>query len=94
MSEPRYILAVSGGDILTCIRCDSEAPTVHREHLSPDGKLSGRLCKFCDETELGTIIAYERQAPLGQVQLARSIAQALNLVYWNGKRVPQENVDA
>lgn len=97
MSEPRYILAMSGNDIATCIRCDSEVPTTFASGLAHEDwakrDLSGRICKFCFETELGCILAYPRQAPPGHVTMARAIAQALNIIHWDGKPALRENVD-
>jgi hypothetical protein len=72
------------GDIETCCRCDSEAPTYFAERLShPDmhkENLSGYVCRFCYETELGSILGFPRSQAPGVVELTRALAQALNLL--------------
>ena len=94
-----YFLAHRNGDIVSCFRCDSAAPTteVPSIHLSgerdkPDAENSTqRVCKFCYETEIGHILAYPRgQGDL--LPLARALCQAFNLIHWDGKTPPEVEV--
>ena len=61
---------------IECSRCGSEAPTIDLHEGLPE-----HLCKFCYETELGTILKYRDQYP-GQTTLTRALCKAFNMLYW------------
>jgi hypothetical protein len=95
-----YAVAMCDDDIIECCRCNSAAPTaaVLGRHLSntPEAYRDKpmRICKFCYETELGSILAYPSLYTGTEKSLARAMCQAFNLMHWDGKVVPTETVDA
>lgn len=80
VGDVTYTLKREGGFVRECERCNSPA-ALAEVGTSSDGKT--KLCRFCYETELGTILAYPRQYE-GLVTLTRGLCQALNLI--DGKR--------
>lgn len=95
--DPLYRLRRNGYEIDGCERCDSEAPTcilrtvaVMDRSMSPaqEKPRPVRLCPWCSETELGTILQYPAQH-MGQQTLVRGLCQALNIIAPGGK-VPQK----
>lgn len=86
MADP-YKLRKADGYVVECDRCSSPAPTVERdwddigtppEQIPHDRAPKERLCLFCYETHLGTLLKYRHHRE--DADLARAIAQALNLV--------------
>lgn len=91
MSAADYVLRWNVGDIEGCERCYSEAPTVLIErdhttlHRNPALPKMERLCKFCAETHLGTILKYDDQHSHDTKILAEGLCQSFNVLYWKAR---------
>lgn len=77
---PKYTVLRKDGDVVLCSRCDSEAPTQAFDLHDERGRVTpGRLCRFCAETELGSILQYPRAHQVDQT-FVRGLCHAFNLL--------------